>query len=90
MSQSPLPVFTVLVGAEGAAEVESEGWVRPATDEEKQAFIAQAFASDDERYRAAAVDRTGRPYFLLTVLSNAPKKALEKAHGFARYLRLTE
>jgi hypothetical protein len=84
------PVATLLVGAEGTAETDSQPWIRPATDEEERAFVAQACKGDDGLYRDSLIDGTGRPYFLLTVLDNAPEPVQAKAKRCARCLRLTE
>jgi hypothetical protein len=84
------PIATLLVGAEGTAETEGEPWIRPATAEEQRAFIEQACKGDEGLYRDSLVDGTGRPYFLLTVLDNAPESVQAKAKRCARCLRLTE
>lgn len=84
------PIATLLVGAEGAAELEGQSWVRDATDDERQAFIERVLDGDEERYRNSTVDRTGRPYFLLTILADAPSDIQAKAKQCVRCLRLTE
>ncbi len=83
-------IATLLVGAEGAAEIDGLPWVREATDDERQAFIERVLDGDEERYRNSTVDRTGRPYFLLTILADAPADIQAKAQRCVRCLRLTE
>lgn len=68
------PVSTVLVGAEGAAEIDDQPWVRPATSEEETAFIQLACKGDQALYRRSLVDQNNRPYFLLTILESAPEE----------------
>lgn len=84
------PISTLLVGAEGVAEIDGLPWVREATNQERQAFIEQVLDGDVERYRNSTVDRTGRPYFLVTILADAPSDIQEKAKRCVRCLRLTE
>lgn len=84
------PISTLLVGAEGAAEIDGLSWVRDATDEERQAFIERVLDGDEERYRNSIVDGTGRPYFLMTVMADAPADIQAKANRCVRCLRLTE
>ena len=82
-------IATLLVGAEGASEIEGQSWVRTAIDVEKQEFIFRACKGSQDKYRNSLVDGTGRPYFLLTVLDTAPDEVKAKAMSFARCLRLT-
>ncbi len=84
------PIATLLVGAEGAAEIEKQPWVRPATDDEKQEFVERICQGDERRYRNALIDGKGRPYFLLTVLDNAPESIQVNAKSFARCFRITD
>lgn len=84
------PISTLLIGAEGTAEIDGLPWVREATDKERQAFIERVLDGDEERYRNSTVDRTGRPYFLLTILADAPIEIQAKAKRCVRCLRLTE
>jgi len=84
------PISTLLVGAEGAAEIEGQSWVREATEQERQEFIERVLNGDEERYRNSTVDGTGRPYFLLTILADAPADIQAKAQRCVRCLRLTE
>lgn len=90
MTQDNQPVATLLVGAEGISETEGQPWIRPATDEENRDFVARACRNDEERYRNSLVDLNGRPYFLMTVLDNAPEQVIAKAKRCGRCLRLTE
>lgn len=88
-------VGVVLVGAEGCAETEGEPWLRGATEEEKQAFIADCqcrckAAGKKFDYRNFTVDGIGRPYWLKTVLRtpNTPKIAADKASQYTRVVHL--
>lgn len=89
-------VGVLLVGAEGCAETEGEPWLRDATEEERQAFIADCqgrckAASKKFDYRNFTVDGIGRPYWLKTVLRrpDRPNTAAEKAAQYTRVVRLT-
>lgn len=84
------PIATLLVGAEGAAEIDGLPWVREATDEEREEFIERVLDSDGERYLNSTVDRTGRPYFLLTIQADAPTDIQVTAQRCVRCLRVTE
>jgi hypothetical protein len=82
-------VATLLVGAEGAALLEGKEWARPANDEEKHVFVQRACKGDERIYRDSLVDQENRPYFLFTVLENAPEEVQVKARSYCRCLRLT-
>lgn len=82
------PIATLLVGAEGMAEIAHESWHRPATEEERLAFIAQKCQGDEQLFRDSLVDGTGRPYWLLTILGNAPAEVQVKAEHYARCVRV--
>lgn len=84
------PISTLLVGAEGVAEIDGLSWVREATDDEREVLVKRVFKGNRGKYRAALVDSTGRPYFLLTVLADAPAEVQAKAQRCVRCLRLTE
>lgn len=84
------PIATLLVGAEGAAEIDGQPWARPATDEEKAAFLQFSCGENEDIYRRSLTDKTGRPYFLLTILESAPEEIQVKARSYCRCLRLTE
>lgn len=84
------PIATLLVGAEGAAEIDGEPWARPATDEEKSAFIHFSCGEKEDIYQRSLTDSTSRPYFLVTILESAPEEVQVKARSYCRCLRLTE
>lgn len=90
MSEEPQPIATLLVGAEGVAEIVDEPWQRQATEEERRAFVASQCKGDEQLYRKSLMDATGRPYWLLTILENAPDYVQEKAKRVARCLRVRE
>lgn len=90
MSNEPKPVATVLVGAEGAAEIAREAWQRPATEEERRQFINDRCKGDEQLFNNSLVDGTGRPYWLLTILETAPESVQAKARQYARCVRLTD
>ena len=79
----------VLLAAEGMAEVEGAEWLRDATDEERLAFSQRHDLSDDQ-FRRLIIDHTGRPYWLVTLLQNAPEIAKQKAATYARVRSLIE
>jgi hypothetical protein len=71
---------TLLVGAEGCAETQGCDWIREATPEAAEAYkVVPEYT----------VDGTGRPYFLMTVLDNAPPEVLAHVKKFRRVLRVT-
>jgi len=78
---------TVLLSAEGMAELQDAEWVRDATEDEVKAFQERHNLTEDE-YREVVVDKTGRPYWLVTLLEGAPEVAAEvaaeKASTYAR------
>lgn len=73
----------VLVAAEGMAELEGLDWVRDAAEDEVRAYQERHQLTQEE-YRRVIVDRTGRPYWPVTLLDNAPEIAVEKAATYAR------
>ena len=89
MTEQPKPLATLLVGAEGVAEIADEPWQRRATDEERLAFVADKCRGDEQLYENSLIDNNGRPYWLLTILDNAPSYVQEKARQFARCVRLS-
>jgi hypothetical protein len=89
MAEEFQPIATLLVGAEGAALLDDKEWARPANDDEKHVFIQRACKSDGQIFRNSLVDQDGRPYFLMTVLENAPEEVQVKARSYCRCLRLT-
>ena len=89
MNEDPQPIATLLVGAEGVAEIADEPWQRQATEEERMAFVASQCKGDEQLYRKSLMDSTGRPYWLLTILNTAPAYVQNKARRVARCLRVT-
>ena len=79
----------VLLAAEGMAELDGVDWLRDASEEERTAFRQHHHLSEDE-YRGIIIDRTGRPYWLVTLLENAPEIAKRKAATYARVRSLIE
>jgi hypothetical protein len=73
----------VLVAAEGMAELEGVDWVRDATEEEIRAYQERHQLTQEE-YRRVIIDRTGRPYWPVTLLDSAPEIAVERAAIYAR------
>jgi hypothetical protein len=90
MNEQQSTIATLLVGAEGAAEIAVESWQRGATEEERLAFVAEKCSGDEQLFRNSLVDETGRPYWLLTVLDNAPAEVQTKAKRYARCIRVTD
>jgi len=87
---------TLLLGAEGVSETEGKDWIRDATADEiedlKNAIADASRTIDrlDDAYKSALSDGTGRPYFPMTVLANAPPSVLARAHHTLRTVRLTD
>jgi hypothetical protein len=82
-----------LLGAEGFSELgidRSDGpaWIREATQEEKARFIRVDLDDRPGRFERLCVDPIGRPYFLVALRSDGPRKALELAHAKLRVTRL--
>lgn len=90
MHESPKPVATLFVGAEGVAEIADKPWQRRATEEERLAFVAEKCGNHEQVFENSLVDGIGRPYWLLTILDTAPAHVQEKARKFARCVRVTE
>lgn len=82
-------MITVILGAEGCAELANAPWLRDATPEEVVAFKERSNL-DDKRLRNLMVDHTGRPYWIKTLEHDAPTWAKEKAMKCLRCLRLSE
>ena len=83
----------VLVGAEGMADqLQGVDWAREATKDEHAAFCeglkllckAQLGVTPQDYF----TDNTGRPYWLVAVLDNAPAIARERAERFRRVVCL--
>jgi hypothetical protein len=80
---------TLFVGAEGVAELEGQPWIREATEEEIVRLRAERQPKDDAEWESLFLDGVGRPYFLMTVLKDAPEEVWRKASSHLRVLRLT-
>ena len=86
----------VLVGAEGAAEVEGQPWIREATRDEFAAWQKANTRTDPITKKEVSVDlvdHTGRPYWLMAVEvdhPDCPVEAATKAMINKRVLRLIE
>jgi hypothetical protein len=68
---------TFLLGAEGCSEAEGLSWVREATPQETDALVLRILApyqGADPAPRASDlfVDKTGRPYWAMALLPEAP------------------
>lgn len=92
----------VLIGAEGRADI-GEGdcpWARDATELEASQFKAEIKRLSDsgDHYaeralvdadgRLLAIDRTGRPYWLTTILATAPEPVRKRAETVWRCVYL--
>ncbi len=82
-------ILTVLLGAEGMSELQGTEWLREASKAERQSFLHRHGLTETQ-YREITVDGIGRPYWLVTLLENAPAQAQAKATQFARIRRLLE
>ncbi len=90
MTDETQTTVSILVGAEGAAEIANETWQRQATDEEQRQFIIDQCHGDEQQFKSLLIDGTGRPYWLLTILEMAPPAIHEKARNYVRCVRLTD
>jgi len=79
----------VLLAAEGMAEIQDQPWVRDATEAEMEAFRERHKLTRDE-LRELMVDKTGRPYWMVTLSDDAPEIARRKAEEFVRVRSLVE
>jgi hypothetical protein len=79
---------TLLVGEEGCRQGKNKDWLRPATEEERDAFMRR-FCLTEFAFNALCFDHLGRPYCLKTLLKNAPPRAREKARNYVRAVTLT-
>ena len=75
--------ITIAVGAEGCTDIQNPdgtypNWVREATDEEA------IWWASSHKTPIRLIDDDNRPYFLLTVLENAPEEAKKRASGYHR------
>ena len=81
----------IAVGAEGVAETEGKPWIRPATEEEIQAFIAEREGESKTPFDLSSflIDSTGRPYFVMAIDSeHAPLYVTEKVKCHSRAVRI--
>ena len=88
-------VGTLLVGAEGIGEIRAVDWARQPTTGEVEEFMSRWSQYAEERgklfkYNDYTIDGNGRPYWIVTVLDNAPIAAQRKAKQYARVLRLID
>jgi hypothetical protein len=75
----------LFLGAEGTMEAEAVDWAREATPAEAAAFKKRLDRDDfDELY----YDKTGRPYWLIVVTSDAPADIWNRASSHLRMVRL--
>lgn len=85
-------LLTIAVGAEGYTELKNDqgnlpDWIRPATAEEAHAWHDE---QKHKKYQTELIDQTGRPYYLVTINKNAPKRAIYKAKNYYRVKRLLD
>ncbi len=76
-----------LVAAEGVAELEGEDWVRESTEDEKALFLEEVHKTIPKaRFDEFAMDRTGRPYWLMTILETpqTPSYVRDKIQKYQR------
>ena len=76
---------TLLLGAEGWSENESQSWLRKPTEEEIAAFITEI--GGEKRYHELTLDGTGRPYWPAVVSKDAPEDIWLVASCRVRTLR---
>ena len=74
---------TVLMGAEGVAELESVDWIREATEEEISSFKEYWGVNG-----YITIDGVGRPYWYMTMLDHAPDEAKDIPSRYFRVLRI--
>jgi len=86
---STIAGMVVLLAAEGMAELDGESWIRDATEAEREAFRVRHKLTRDE-LRELMVDKTGRPYWMVTLSDDAPDRAKRKAEEFVRVRSLVE
>lgn len=78
--------LTLLLGAEGVSETEGQPWIREATAEEAEEF--RDFYGGSDVMQELGLDRTGRPYWLMTLTEETPPEILEANRGYGRMVRL--
>lgn len=88
-NDSTIAPRVVLLAAEGMAELDGESWLRDALEPEKEAFRERHKLTRDE-LRELLVDKTGRPYWMVTLADDAPEVAKRKAEQFVRVRSLVE
>jgi len=87
-------MYTCFLGAEGCSEAEGLDWVRPATEEEVDALLNSRLGKEEGSrekkalHDALSLDRTGRPYWPMTFLEEAPEEAKTRAQTFSRMVHL--
>jgi hypothetical protein len=89
----------VLVGAEGASEMQGAPWCRTADEVETATFIRSQWTDEpvdgrpmtaEEKYHDTCVDGNNRPYWLVVISDDAPDDVKARAERFLRRVRLTE
>ncbi len=88
--QSDVTPLLVLLGAEGYSETAGQPWLRDATDDDWITFGRRVEAHSkaiDAGVTEILLDGTGRPYFLVAVLPDAPESVRKLARGHLRLLR---
>lgn len=83
--------LTLLLGAEGCSEMQNEPWLRDATAEEQERFIAEKLArhfKPGDSFNDFLCDGIGGPYWLKTVTEEAPEKFKALAARCVRVVRI--
>jgi hypothetical protein len=79
---------TLLLGAEGCSELENQPWIREATAEEERAFELYLREQKGLALNECTIDHNGRPYWVMTLLPDAPVEYLDLATRKLRTVRL--
>lgn len=80
-------IVLILLGAEGVMEVEGVPWIRDTSPDELETFKEQHRLSAVD-FEELCIDETGRPYFLMALLHDAPAQVRTRAQGACRLRRL--
>jgi len=92
-SKTKKSYVTLFVGAEGCAETADKPWIRDSTSDEIEEFkkwfreVRAQGDPDADDWADFGLDHSGRPYWLMTVTSDAPDDVWLKADGHLRVLR---
>jgi len=86
---------TLFLGAEGCSEMEGQPWLREPTDEEIAELKTERTSGRDPieaeaDWNGLFMDRTNRPYHVMTVTREAPLKIWLRASSHLRMVRLEE